>query len=78
MKWAIFTVLAFLFFEILGGAIVLSYFYKGTLTPSLVTAYLVDHPVHTVFMWFCGLGGYLLMRYRIDKLPTPGQDGDSQ
>jgi hypothetical protein len=73
-RWALFTVLAFLLLEILGGAFVIGYFYKGSLTPDAITTYLVGHPIHSVFMWFCGFGGYLFIRYRIDKLPVQGKD----
>jgi hypothetical protein len=67
-KWALFTFLAFLFFEVMSGTFVLMAFYKGAMTPTAVSEYLFNHPIHTVFMWACGLGGYLLIRYRIDKL----------
>lgn len=67
--------LAFLFFEVMSGAFVMAVFYKGAMTPTAVSDYLYTHPIHTVFMWACGLGGYLLIRYRLDKLDNP-KDGD--
>lgn len=73
-RWALFTVLAFLFFEVMSGTFVLMAFYKGSMTPVAVSEYLFNHPIHTVFMWACGLGGYLLIRYRIDKLASQGGD----
>ena len=76
LQWGVYTFLLFMLFEIVSGAFVMLYFYKGALTPDAVTAYLISHPIHTFFMWFCGLGGYLLMRYRIDKIAAqrPPQD----
>ena len=76
VKWAILTVVAFLFCEIIGGGIVLAYFYKGNLTQGDVAGYLMTHPIHTIFMWFSGLGGYLFIRYRLDKIPEKKPDDD--
>lgn len=77
-QWGIFTFLLFFLFEMVSGVFVMLFFYKGPLTPESVTSYLLNHPVHTLFMWFCGLGGYLLMRYRIDKISAANNNNSNQ
>lgn len=80
--WVLFTLLAFLAGEFLAIAIVMALFYRGPLDPKLAIAYMFEHPIHIIFVYFTAVGGCLFIRYILERmrsnLPEPPKEEDSE
>ncbi len=73
-KWMWGTVGAFLLTEFTGWIIMVVLFYKGTGDQQEIMAFMAN-PVRIITAFVCGLGGYLLVKHRVDKLqPTMESD----
>ena len=89
LLWIFLTVVCVIAGEIIGGFLTLFFFNNGAvnidalstghvsreeLTRQMATLY--SDPVHAIFVLFCGLGGYLLIRFILDRMPdkTDGND----
>ena len=71
--WGIITVVAFFITYSVGGAILIAILYKGPMQPEALSEYILSKPVLSITLMFFGLGGYLLTRYILERMPTAKQ-----
>jgi hypothetical protein len=71
--WVFITILAFFIGEIIGGMIMLLLFYKGEYTIEGLQAFMTN-PVRMLILPAAGMGGYLLIRYILERMPDVKQD----
>lgn len=67
--WVLITVVAFFLASAIGVAIVLALFYRGPLEPQALQDFWVDDPLRDITSVFAGIGGYMLMKYLLDRMP---------
>lgn len=79
--WVLFTVLGYIVATVIGVLFVLGIFYPmpNTQDPEVMRQDLLEFflqkPIHAWFITACGVGGYLFVRYRIEKKqPAQGRD----
>jgi len=83
--WVLLTLVAFWMFASLGGFIVLQIListgqinatdYKAASETAdklndLLTPFLISNPIHIITIMAFGMGGYLLVRYILEKMPN--------
>lgn len=67
--WVIITLLAYGIGEFLGTLLVFFFFYRGPANPAAIQNYFMNLPRSTfVFVLFCGIGGYLLIRFILERM----------
>lgn len=66
--WVIVTVVA-MFMAGIVGAMLMMIGYRGEVTQGAVNAFMLQHPVKVITIQFMTLGGYLLIRYFLEKMP---------
>lgn len=67
--WVFFTIFAYYFFEIAGFFIVAGFFYKGSWVSPKFIDFAKNLPTSTsIFIMVCGVGGYLLIRYILERM----------
>jgi hypothetical protein len=67
--WVLITIFTYYFFEVIGFFAVFAFFYKGQPTPEGVMSFVKNLPTSTVvFIMVCGIGGYLLIRYILERM----------
>lgn len=67
--WVIITLVAFFISYMIGFMLMVTMFYHGPLEQNALIAFMLDHPLLVVTIMFFGLGGYLLIRYILEKMP---------
>ena len=81
--WILITIVAFLIGQMIGGMVVLFFFNKGVVNMDALsngqgnvdefkqqlTALLSD-PVHSLLILACGIGGFLAIRYILERMPN--------
>lgn len=73
--WGILTFVAIFIALSIGAAIILSSFYPQYIAANnmamsqQLAEEMARDPLHMMFIWFCGLGGYLLTRYILERSP---------
>lgn len=72
--WAIATVGAFIVGELIGYLFTVLFFYKGPVESKALVSFYLQNPLHSTFALVCGFGGYLIIRYILDKMPTQKND----
>lgn len=72
--WGFITIVSFMVTYVVGGSIMVMMMYKGPLDPSALRDYIFDHPLMVITIMFMGLGGYLLVRYFLEKMPGNSKD----
>ena len=71
-KWQLFTILSWFIFAAIGMIISLQWLgYEQIKTPDEIIAAVTRNPGITFFSLFCGYGGYLLVRYILEKKESP-------
>lgn len=70
LVWALYSIGTFFLGEIVGWVLMFSLFYRGGNNEQDIVAFIVSSPVRVVTALFCGAGGYLLIKYRLSKLPN--------
>lgn len=68
--WVIITIALYFVFYTIGAAILIAIMYKGPWQQSALTDYLLNHSLMVVTFMFFGLGGYLLTRYILERMPN--------
>lgn len=69
IAWVLLTLVGFLVGEIIAIGMVIGLFYKGPVADQkAMLAYLFDHPIHIVFIYFTAVGGCLLVRYILERM----------
>ena len=66
--WVIIAILAFFAGYVIGGSILLIVFYKGPMQQDEMMQFLLN-PFRVAFIWASAFGGYLLVRYVLEKSP---------
>jgi hypothetical protein len=67
--WVLITAVAFFLASAIGVAIVLALFYQGPLEAKALQSFWLDDPLREITSVFAGIGGYLLIRYLLDRMP---------
>lgn len=67
--WVIITIVAFFLAYSIGGGILMMVLYKGPLSPEALSEFILTRPVLGITILFFGLGGYLLTRYILERMP---------
>jgi hypothetical protein len=67
--WAVLTVVAALTGEAIAYGIIYNAFYNGPKVWDTFFASLTTHPIHLIFVAFCGIGGCLFIRYLLEQKP---------
>lgn len=67
--WVLITMFAFFISYFIGSIVMVSVFYRGALTSEALMSFLMERPLIVVTIMFFGLGGYLLVRYILEKMP---------
>ncbi len=71
-KWQLFTILSWFIFEGIGLVVALEWLgYQQIKTTNEMIAAVTRNPGITFFSLFCGYGGYLLVRYILEKKESP-------
>jgi len=68
-KWFLLTLLAFFLSYTVGGVMLVGIMYKGVYTTGAIVAYLQGNPLIVVTIMFFGVGGYLLVRRSLERMP---------
>lgn len=71
--WGIITVVAFFVTYSIGGGILVAIMYNGPMQPEAISEYILARPVLSITLMFFGLGGYLLTRYILERMPIAKQ-----
>lgn len=66
--WGFITLVAMLFTFVIATAIVMFGFYRGPLNNTQWLAFLRQNLIHTVFIYAGSIGGYLAIRYILDRM----------
>lgn len=67
--WVIITMVAFFLSYFVGFMLMILIFYKGALEQTAILAFMFDRPLIVVTIMFFALGGYLLVRYILERMP---------
>ncbi len=68
LKWQLFTILSWFILEGIGLIVALEWLgYQNIKTTNEMIAAVTKNPGITFFSLFCGYGGYLLVRYILEK-----------
>jgi hypothetical protein len=68
LKWQLFTILSWFILEGIGLVVALEWLgYQNIKTTNEMIAAVTKNPGITFFSLFCGYGGYLLVRYILEK-----------
>lgn len=67
--WVIITIVTFFLAYGIGGGILISILYKGPLERDTLISFLLNSPILLITILFFGVGGYLLIRYILEKMP---------
>lgn len=67
--WVFITMLMFFLAYGMGAGILVMIMYKGPIDPDALKIFLEQHPFMYVTVLFIGLGGYLLVRYILERMP---------
>jgi hypothetical protein len=71
-KWQLFTILSWFILEGIGLMVALEWLgYQQIKTANEMIAAVTRNPGITFFSLFCGYGGYLLVRYILEKKESP-------
>ena len=74
--WGLLTVVSFFVCTVLGEMIVLGLFYKGPLTADALQSFFINNILSLLFCFVCGIGGFLLVRYILDRKPDKPIDSN--
>ena len=69
VAWVLITLLAFFIGSAIGVAIVLSLFYNGPIDMEALQQFWLDNPLRELTSIFAGIGGYMLVKYFLDRMP---------
>lgn len=88
--WIFITVICMLIGEMIGGIIILIFFNNGAIDFNAASsgketmdelsrqiANLYGTPMHSILVLLCGFGGYLLIRYILERMPNKTDDNVS-
>lgn len=79
LVWGFITFMIFLAFEIIGFAISVFGFYHIAPTQTAVMEFALHAPwAASLFVLFCGIGGYLLIRFILDRMAGQNRNDDPQ
>lgn len=67
--WGLITLAAYFIFYCIGAAILLAIMYKGPLDQVALMDFMMSRPIMVITFIFFGLGGYLLVRYLLERMP---------
>ena len=67
--WVVITLAAFFVAYAIGAGIMVGALYKGPIEKTAMMAFLESHPLLVVTIMFFGLGGYMLVRYILERMP---------
>lgn len=67
--WVFITILTFFLAYGIGAGVLVMIMYKGPLEQEALELFLKHHPFLYVTVLFIGLGGYLLVRYILERMP---------
>lgn len=71
-KWQLFTILSWFIFAAIGMNIAMGWLgYHEIKTVEEAFAFVTKNPGASMFSLFCGFGGYLLVRYILEKKESP-------
>lgn len=71
--WVILTIVAYLIAYIIGAVLLVMMLFKGPWTPEGMTAFLMEKPLLMITFMFFGIGGYLLIRSILERMPNAEQ-----
>ncbi|MBA3827601.1 MAG: hypothetical protein H0X33_01560 [Taibaiella sp.] len=80
IAWGVITLAAFFCFTIVGEFIAILLFYKGSITTNTtqnvreIMDFFTHNTYAVIFIVLSGMGGYLLIRYLLDRKPDITQD----
>lgn len=69
IAWALLSIGAFFLGEVLGWLLMFGLFYNGSYSQDNVLVFITSNPIRVITALFCGFGGYLLVKFRLSKLP---------
>lgn len=78
--WSALTFAAFIIVETICGVIYVAATYKGAMTPQAVRDYMLQiqqQPIKVVTLLLFGVGGGLLIRFILEKMPAVSVNRDS-
>ena len=75
--WILITLFCFFLGEGIGLTIIVSLFYHGVWNAQALVSFMYAQPIRMVFTLMCGIGGYLLIRYILDRMPDKNQNNSS-
>lgn len=67
--WVLITVVAFFLAYVIGAFIVVALFYKGPFEQAALQAFMLENPLRVLTFMFAGIGGYMLIRRLLEKMP---------
>lgn len=67
--WVFITIITFFLTYGIGAGVLVSIMYDGPLEQAALTQFIETHPVMYVTVFFLGIGGYLLVRYILERMP---------
>lgn len=76
--WVVVTFIAYMLATGVGGMLLMAAFYKGDLTeydPQAVSDFLEQNTIRPITVLVAGIGGYLAVRYTIDRRLIPRGGG---
>lgn len=68
LLWGFITIVAIFLMMMIGSGIVMGFFYRGPITPVAVTQFLQQNIIHAIFIFAVGVGGYLIIRYILERM----------
>ena len=74
--WVIITIAAFFMAYIIGGLLAVLLFYRGPMEQAALEQFLSGEPLRVFFISVSGVGGYLLVRYILERMGNAQKGGD--
>jgi predicted tellurium resistance membrane protein TerC len=82
LTWGLFTVLAFFVGFIMGMAIIMNFFYNGSLDPNVFPVafkkFMYDNPTRLLLASALGIGGALFVRFILDRQKKAMQSNENE
>lgn len=75
--WIFLTVLGYFIGEVIGTALVATFFYGGKMEPKELALFIMDDPTRSFFIFFSGLGGYLFIYYLLSRMPDKPKEEET-
>ncbi|RYD57152.1 MAG: hypothetical protein EOP56_10150 [Sphingobacteriales bacterium] len=74
--WVLITIVAFFLAYVIGAMVLVALFYDGPFTQDALQQFMTANPLRLLTYVFTGIGGYMLIRYLLERMPDMPRKND--